>query len=105
MDINKIYEIDRKDYVSFIRRLNPGAGEIKHEETDEYLLTMMISKKNGKLWCARKSYKEKKLEEYYLIDYPDKDEWSEPIGIRTVVLDDPKQVQAILNGLSKGEET
>ena len=101
MYLNEKYLVDKEDYVNFVQRLVGGYGELEKEETDEYVIVAIASKRTDKLWCARKSYKNSQPEEYYIINYPDRDEWSEPIAKRKVVLTTPEQVQKVLDYLMK----
>jgi hypothetical protein len=101
--LDEIYGVDRKTYSNFVYRLTGGFGRIETEETDEYIITAMVSKRTDKIWCARKTWKNGNKEQYYIVDYPDKDEWSEPIGIRKIELTTREQVEALFRALQKEE--
>ena len=104
MIINQIYEVERPDYESFVRRLIGGFGRLEREETDEYELIYIVSKRTDKIWCARKSFKNGEPEQYFIVDYPDRDEWTAAQPTHQVVLDTPEQVQTLLDALKKRRE-
>lgn len=100
--INDIYEVDRKDYKSFVNRLYKDKFVLKEENNDDFYECIFISKATDKEICGRKCYKSENEnqipEKYYIINYPEDDEWGAPVPKRRVVLDDPKQIQAFLDG-------
>lgn len=104
MNINQIYEVDRPDYESFVRRLIGGFGRLEREENEEYELVYITSKRTDKIWCARKSFKNGEPEQYFIVDYPDRDEWVAAQPTHQVVLDTPEQVQTLLDALKKRRE-
>lgn len=104
MTINQIYEVERPDYESFVRRLIGGFGRLEREETEEYKLIYIVSKRTDKIWCARKSFKNGEPEQYFIVDYPDRDEWMAAQPTHQVVLDTPEQVQTLLDALKKRRE-
>lgn len=98
----ELYEVSRFEYKSFVQRIICGMGIAEEKEYEERIEYSLSSKRTGVLWCKRVSHKDETIgEKYYIINYPEEDEWTEPVARQKVVLETPEQVQMLLDGLKK----
>lgn len=97
MDNIEIFEVTRADYKAFVERLIPGKGEVVNDEEN---FIKMRSRKTGKYWCGRRKIGEEP-EQYFIFEYPDPDEWGEPIPKVRLVLETAEEVQAVIDALAE----
>lgn len=91
----EIFEVNRKDYQSFVERIIPGKGRV--EEQDGFI--KLYSKATGKCLCGRK--RTEKEEKYYIFEYPESDEWGPPIPKVRFTLETKEEVQALFDALTE----
>ena len=100
---NSIYEIDRREYVGFLRELNKEKMDMEEFKGPEYTSIKLKSKKTGKHITTR-IIDEEHGEHYYLFNMPDDDEMVKPKGYVRVNLETKEEVQAFFDALKKLQE-
>lgn len=97
---NSIYEVDKEDYKTFIRQLDPDKMYTEEEWAEQLHITKIKSKRTDTYLCGRVGDAEHEEEHYFIFNYP---EDNERIPIRPVCqihLETREEVQAFLNALS-----
>lgn len=95
----EIFEVERADYASFNERLVANAKRIENYEDDSIIGVYVFSKKNNLLWCGREFNKKDEKERYYIVNYPEQDEWIDAIGKLKIELTSKEEVQAVIDFL------
>lgn len=102
---NSIYEVERNDYVAFLGQLKKDCADLEKYETEEETIVKLVSIKTGKHLTTRIIPKEGD-EHYFIFNYPDSDERTEPKPVRQITLETKEEVQHFfdaLNKIQKGE--
>lgn len=99
-----LFLVDRPTYKQFVRQIKPGCGRVEEVEERDYKISKIFSKKTDKCWCARKSFYDSRLEEYYIFDFPDADEGIRYIPRPQVELTDIKQIKKVLEYLFRQDK-
>lgn len=108
MEHKNIFEVDRKDYTSFLEQIKPECRYIDIIDLSKWsTATKVFSIKTNKCLCSRISYKERvegqkpESEKYFIFEMPESDERREPIPKIQLHLETPEQVQAFFNIISE----
>lgn len=101
---DSIYEVERIDYVAFIRGIKSDYRIVKTTDFEDCEITEVHSKLTNKLLGARVSHKNSAPEQYYIFAIPEAEE-STPVTPRTnIILETREQVQAFFNAIKKLRE-
>ena len=102
---NDVFKVTRNDYKNFIETLKRGCWHAQVTQPDEQHESIEIYsiKNNKRLSCRVYAIDDKinETEEYYIFELPDADEQVPPKAKVQVTLDDPKQIQALLDAIKK----
>ena len=98
---NSIYEVERDDYVGFLRQLNKEKTDMEVHEYPGGHIIKLRSQKTGKHLTSRIIDDEKNEEHYFIFEMPDDDERIEPKGVMKITLDTKEEVQAFFDALNK----
>lgn len=98
----EIYQVERDDYIGFVRQIKPGCAELKVVETKDYTIANLYSKKSDTLLCAREiPVDEDKETLYYIYNMPEPDERCAAKPVRKLTLETREEVQAFFDVISK----
>ena len=98
---NSIYEVERDDYVGFLRQLNREKMDLETYNYPEGEILKIKSKKTGTHLATCITDNEKQETHYYIFNMPDNDERIEPKGVMKLTLNTKEEVQAFINILNK----
>lgn len=97
---NDIYEVERDDYVAFLGQLKKDCADLEKYATEHETFLKLRSKKTGKHLTTR-IISDEGTEHYYIFNYPDSDERSEPKPVRQITLETREEVQHFFQALGK----
>ena len=97
-----IYQVERDDYVGFVRQLKPDSCDMKVIENSDYTIAEMYSKLTGALLCSRKVPVDEDAETlYYIYTMPEPSERQAAKPVRKLRLETREEVQAFFDVISK----
>lgn len=100
--IDSMYEVTRNDYKGFIRRLYPEKIYSYCVEYEDCITYGIKSLRTDNILCARTSFKEDGIpEKYFIVNYPEDDEWGAAVPVFRYVCSSPEEFQKILNFYSE----
>lgn len=100
-DDSSIFEVERKDYITFIGQLNLDLMDRECYLKEDREIVKLISKKTNKKLCSRVSDNANQTEKYFIFNYPEDDERRAPKPVCRVTLNTREEVQAFFDALNK----
>ena len=101
----ELFECSKEEYKAFVERLKPECKKVVTREIRPNVIAVEIfSKKTLSIWCGRELDYEKEVEKYYIYDFPEPEEWTEPVIRKKIELTTKEEVQSVIDFLQKHKD-